>query len=79
MLGWNPNTVNPPSTQITCPVMYDAAGKQRKVTKEETSSGSAMRLRGVRDKISSTNFWFWNNYKKKKGFAWENMKNVYWR
>jgi len=25
-----------------------------------------MRLRGVRDIISSTNFWFWNNYKKKK-------------
>ncbi|KAK7838796.1 hypothetical protein CFP56_019067 [Quercus suber] len=43
-----PVTVYPPSTQITCPVIYEAAGRQRNATTDEISLGSAIRPRGVR-------------------------------
>lgn len=34
---------------MICPVMKEAAGKQRNATKEDTSSGSPIRARGVRE------------------------------
>lgn len=44
----NPLIDIPPSGQIICPVMYDAAGKQRNVTSDETSLGSPGRPIGIR-------------------------------
>jgi len=52
-VGEKPLMDIPPSTHIICPVMYDDAGKQRKVTREDTSAGSPRRLRGVREYTSS--------------------------
>ena len=42
-----PFTVIPPSTHIVCPVMYEAAGRHRNATKEDTSLGSPTRSIGV--------------------------------
>lgn len=56
LVGQKLLAVMPPSTDMICPVMYEAAGKQRNATKDETSSGSATRLRGVREVTSSRNF-----------------------
>lgn len=41
--GLKPLTVNPPSTEIICPVIYEAAGMQRYATSDATSSGSPTR------------------------------------
>jgi len=46
--------VKPPSAAIICPVMCDAAGRQRKATNPEISLGSPIRPLGVCDTISST-------------------------
>ena len=54
--------------------MNEAAGKQRKFTNDDTSSGSAIRLIGVRDIISSTNFWSLNNYPKRR----KNLDQTHW-
>ncbi|KAK8544999.1 hypothetical protein V6N12_025854 [Hibiscus sabdariffa] len=43
-----PFTVIPPSTEMTCPVMYEAAGRQRNGTIADTSSGSPTSPSGVR-------------------------------
>jgi len=49
-------TVNPPSIAMVCPVMKEAAGKQRNATKEDTSSGSPIRPRGVLEMKASRSF-----------------------
>ena len=51
-----PFTVIPPSTQMVWPVMYEAAGRHRNATKEETSFGSPARPRGVWQLTASKNF-----------------------
>lgn len=43
-----PFTDNPPSIQMTCPVVNDGPGRQRNATTEETSPGSPARPMGVR-------------------------------
>jgi hypothetical protein len=61
-MGLNPFTVNPPSVEISCPVMSAAAGRQRNPTRDETSFGSPSRWRGVhettlsKDTLSSSNW-----------------------
>jgi len=38
--------MDPPSTVMICPVMYEAAGRQRKTTIADMSLGSPMRPTG---------------------------------
>ena len=51
-----PFTVIPPSTHIVYPVMYEAAGRHKNATKEDTSLGSPMRPIGVREIIALKRF-----------------------
>lgn len=46
----------PPSTQIVCPVIYDAVGKHKNATNDETSPTCPGRFIGVRQIIRLTSF-----------------------
>ena len=46
--------MEPPSTVIICPVMYEEAGRQRKATIADMSLGSPRRLTGDWDTKVST-------------------------
>lgn len=47
----------PPSTDMICPEMYEAEGRQRNATMDDTSSGSPTRRRGVRATIFCVSSW----------------------
>ena len=49
-MNHSPFLENPPSTEITCPVMYPAAGVHKNATNEATSAGSPTLPSGVLSK-----------------------------